>query len=132
MGGGPPARMLGAMLAVPLLAAAALGAPPVSLVTGDNGRIVRAAPAARIVVTLPANPSTGFRWKLLAPLDRRILALVSHRYVAPKTAVVGAPGKEVWRFRAVGKGRFALRLGYLRSWDPTNVERRFRVDFRVS
>jgi inhibitor of cysteine peptidase len=132
MGGGPPRTTVTAMIVAPLLAAAALGASPVMLTKADNGRVVRLARATPVVVTLPSNPSTGFRWKLLVPLDRRVLRLVSSRYVAPKSGLVGAAGTQVWRFRTVGVGRFTLRLGYLRAWDPTNVERRFRIAFRVS
>ena len=46
--------------------------------------------------------------------------------------LVGAAGTEIWRFRAVGKGKLTLRLGYFRSFAPAQVARRFRVDFRVS
>lgn len=120
------------MLAVPFLAAAALAAGPVPLHAADSGRTIRVRPATPIVLTLPSNPSTGFRWRLLRPLDRRVLTLVGHRYVAPKSALLGAPGTEVWRFRTVAVGTFRLRLGYARPSAPTRLERLFRLDFRVS
>ncbi len=132
MGGRDPGATLASMLAAPFLAALALAAPPVQLRAADNGRIVRLAPGTPVVVSLASNPSTGFRWKLLAALDGRVVRLVSHRYVAPTSRLVGAPGTEVWRFRAVGRGRVTLRLGYLRSWQPTHLERSFRVQLRVS
>jgi inhibitor of cysteine peptidase len=121
------------MLAVPLLAAAALAAPPVTLTAADNGRVVRLARATPVVLRLVENPSTGYRWKLLTPLDARVVKLVAHRFQAPRSgSPPGAPGVSVWRFTSVGRGRTALRLGYLRSWEPRNIVKRFHVDFRVS
>ena len=133
MAAGAPRRMLAAMVVAPLLAALALAAPPVALSGADNGRAVRVLPATPVVVRLATNPSTGFRWKLLVPLDARILRLVSHRYQAPPAgSALGAAGLDVWRFVTVGRGRASLRLGYLRPWQPQQVAKRFRVDFRVS
>jgi predicted secreted protein len=122
------------VLLVPVLAAAALVAPPVTLTAADNGGVVRLARGAPVVVLkLAENPSTGYRWKLLAPLDSRVVKLVSHRYrPPPKGSLVGAPGVSVWRFKAVGSGRTVLRLGYLRSWQPRTVVKRYRITFRVS
>lgn len=119
------------MILVPLLAAAALAPAPVQLGAADTGRAVTLSRATPVVVTLVSNPSTGFRWKLLVPLDKRVVKLVSHRYVAPASTLVGASGHEVWRFRTVGRGTAALRLGYVRPWAPADVERRFGVVFRV-
>ena len=120
------------MLAIPLLAAAALAGSPVSLGTAANGRTVHVASATPIVVTLPSNASTGFRWKIASPLDVAVLRLVGHAYKPSASKLVGAPGIEVWRFRTVGSGAFRLRLAYLRPWAPSQVARRFAVDFRVS
>lgn len=120
------------MLAAPFLAAATLAASPIQLHAADNGRTVRIRPATPVVVTLPSNPSTGFHWKLLQPLDRRVLKLLSHRYVAPSSNLVGVPGTEIWRFRTVKADVFRLRLGYVRPFAPKLVARLFWVDFRVS
>ena len=124
---------LGAMAVACLLVAVALIPAPIRLGARDSGHTVRVAASTPVVVRLAENPSTGFRWKLLAPLDARVLRLVSHRYEAPpKGAPLGAAGVSVWRFSAAGRGTVRLRLGYLRSWEPRKVVRRFRIDVRVS
>ena len=120
------------MLALPLLAAVALAGNPVALTGADNGRSLRVAPATPIVLTLPSNASTGYRWHILAPLDKAVLRLVAHSYRPSASTLIGAAGTEIWRFQAVGKGKLTVRLGYFRSFAPTQVARRFRVDFRVS
>ena len=119
------------MVVASLLGAAALAGGPVHVTPADNGRHLSVRPATTIVVTLPSNASTGFGWNLMQPLDAAVIRLLGHDYVAPKTPLVGAPGTEVWRFRTVGKGRVTLRLGYLRAWLPSDVERRFGLSVRV-
>jgi inhibitor of cysteine peptidase len=88
-------------------------------------------PGKATVVTLASNPSTGYEWKLLST-NRRVVRLVSHRYVAPKVERPGAGGKEIWRFAARARGTVTLVFGYLRPWLPKQVVRRVRVTIRVT
>jgi len=126
-------RTLSSMLVAPLLAAAALAGAPVTLTTADNGRTVPVHRGAVVVVKLASNPTTGFGWHLVKPLDPRVLRLVSHRYAPSSTSPpLGAGGFETWRFVARGAGRARLALAYFRSWEPKNVVRRFTVGLRVS
>jgi inhibitor of cysteine peptidase len=126
-------RTLSSMLVVPLVAAAVLAGSPVALGAADNGRAVAVHRGTAIVVKLASNPTTGFRWHLMKPLDPRVLKLVSHGYAPSSTSPpLGAGGLETWRLLAVAPGRTTLRLGYFRSWEPKNVARRFTVVIRVS
>jgi inhibitor of cysteine peptidase len=130
-GASAPAESPG-MGVVPLLVATVFAAPaPVQLGAADRRRTVRLAPATPVVLTLVSNPSTGFAWKLLTPLDKRVAKLVSHRYVAPASKLIGAAGREVWRFRALARGTTTLRLVYVRSWAPNDIEGSFTAVFRV-
>jgi predicted secreted protein len=81
----------------------------------SNGHTYSVAPATKIVVTLPSNRSTGYHWRLRVRPDPHVVKLVSHHYVVPKTKRVGAAGKEIWRFRAVGAGSVKLRLVYVQA-----------------
>jgi inhibitor of cysteine peptidase len=93
-----------------------------------------------IVLTLPSNPSTGYRWHWTyeASAGGAGLRQLSHRYVAPKTNAPGASGEEVWRLRPVGsKGSMIQGLYYgrlLRTPRPRHwsIVRRFDVDFDLS
>ena len=97
----------------------------------SNGHSYTVAPQTRIVVTLPSNQTTGFSWHLAARPDGHVVKLVSHRYVAPKTKRVGAGGKEIWRFRAVGAGSTRLRLVYEQAGQMQPVGRRYSVKIHV-
>jgi inhibitor of cysteine peptidase len=91
----------------------------VQLTQADNGATVRLARGGTLLVALPSNPSTGYRW-WVAEGSGTALELVDVRYVPPGSTmpVVGAPGTEVLQFRAVAPGVTALVLDYARSFEP--------------
>jgi predicted secreted protein len=95
-----------------------------------NGHTYSVKPQTTIVVVLPSNASTGFRWRLAARPDTQVVRVLSHRYVAPKTKRPGAAGKEVWRFRALAAGAARVRLVYVQSGHNTPA-RRFAVRLHV-
>lgn len=68
-------------------------------------------------ITLGSNPTTGYRWQLAEPLDESRLKLVGSEYKAPETERVGAGGREVWTFKAVGAGKTSIALRYVRPWE---------------
>lgn len=70
-----------------------------------------------LVVRLSSNPSTGYRWKIRSGTGRA-LSLVGRTYVPPRdTGSLGAPGTDVFRLRAVTRGKVALRIVYVRPWE---------------
>ena len=68
-------------------------------------------------VVLESNVTTGYGWQLEAPLDGAVLELVGDRYEAPDTDLVGAAGRQVLGFRAVGDGSTFIQLWYVRPFD---------------
>lgn len=75
-------------------------------------------------IELKSNATTGYQWKLAAPLDEKIVRLVSSDYIAPNTNLIGAGGKEVWVFKAVRKGKTKITLDYVRAWEKISPEMR--------
>jgi len=98
----------------------------VRLSEGDGGRPVALTQAQTLVVDLESNPSTGYRWELAGADDRVVRHVettyepygeqdsaardASERASAPAAGRVGAPVRQVMRFRAVGRGRTTLSL----------------------
>jgi inhibitor of cysteine peptidase len=72
-----------------------------------------------IVITLPENPSTGFRWSTDS-LDETVLALDGHDY-QPGGPGVGSGGTVVWRLHGKKEGRTRLALKKVRSWEADNA-----------
>ncbi len=70
-------------------------------------------------VTLCSNATTGFQWSESAQIsDQTVVQQTGHEFVSPeKTGVVGAPGNEVWNFKALKKGTSTITLDYGRPWE---------------
>lgn len=84
--------------------------------------IIQAAAGEEFTISLDANRSTGFGWQLAKPLDETIVKSVVNDYQnAPKNPdkepLVGAPGKEVWTFKALKSGKTTIEFKYVRPWE---------------
>ena len=112
---------------IPLFAAATLPAclppslfqreMPVTASLAESGSVAALMPEQPLVVRLPANPSTGYRWSYTVKGDE-VLRLDSVGGVGtPPSGMVGVPGDEVWSFRAQGVGRVVLNYVYTRPWE---------------
>jgi predicted secreted protein len=108
-----------------LKAAAALLAAGTIVNAGPaaNGRSVELQRGTKLVVSLPANASTGYPWRIVSK-PTPVLRLVSQRYVRTKSKLIGAPGQYVATFVAHAKGRTVLRLAYVRT---TQAAQRYRL-----
>jgi len=67
-------------------------------------------------VSLPANPSTGFGWKVIS-YDREFLQLLRTRYQKPAQPLPGAPGQEFFDFLPRQTGTTTIILHYQRPFD---------------
>jgi inhibitor of cysteine peptidase len=77
-----------------------------------------------LVVHLPRNPSTGFRWALVEATNPLLKAEGLPAYEAPADLKkVGATGTEVWRLRPQRSGQQDLRFEYRRPWEKGKPER---------
>ena len=83
---------------------------------------IEATAGKEFTITLDSNRTTGFGWQLAKPLDETIVKSVKNDYQnAPqnpdKTPRVGAPGKEVWTFKALKSGKTTIEFKYVRPWE---------------
>lgn len=82
--------------------------------------------------TLESNASTGFSWEISVEPDEKIIKITDHEYVEPEdTSMVGAPGEEVWKFKAEKAGKTTMVLEYVRSWEEELPEMRVTLHFNV-
>ena len=72
-------------------------------------------------VTLGSNPTTGFQWVEEAQIsDTGVLEQVKHEFIGPESEPPpppGAPGQEVWTFKALKKGTTTVSMEYSRPWE---------------
>jgi len=75
-----------------------------------------------LTVTLGSNPTTGFMWSEFAEIsDGSVIKQVSHMFAGPGTNVPGAPGEEVWTFKALKKGTTTISMEYSRPWIEEDI-----------
>src|ERR1035438_7231850 len=91
-----------------MLTAAAAEPKPIAVTVGQEFKI-----------SLQSNPSTGYLWHFAKPPDAKFLKLVSTKYQAPESKLVGAGGSGVWTFKALAEGKTALELNYQRPWEKS-------------
>lgn len=69
-----------------------------------------------LVIVLDSNLSAGYSWEV-AEIDRKVLRQVGSSEFKQESGLLGAPGKQILRFEAVGTGYTTLRLIYQRPWE---------------
>jgi inhibitor of cysteine peptidase len=102
-------------LVVGVFAAAAAAATIVKVGPRSNGKRVALHAGDALVVSLPGNATTGYRWRVRS-VDRAVLKPGAVTYVAKKSGgKVGVGGTYVLRFRALRTGITKLRLIYVQA-----------------
>ena len=72
----------------------------------------------QLILSLPSNPTTGFRWVLRDGASGVLQSLGPEVYSNPEDAgLVGAAGQSTWRFQAREAGEGRLLLTYQRPWE---------------
>src|SRR5271155_805232 len=75
---------------------------------------IRVLAGKQFSITLNANHTTGYAWRLTKPLDPAMLRQISDDYHAATFDAVGAPGEEVWTFESIAAGNIELDFEYVR------------------
>lgn len=103
-----------------------------TILTGaENGTTVHCRVADEIVVRLPENPTTGFRWQV-ATIDGPIEAAGDDFELTPPVAI-GSGGTREIRFRALNTGIAAFSLVHGQPWEGEgSVDKRFAVSVEIA
>ena len=93
--------------------------PPVTVSAAQSGTSVALAAGQDLVVRLPTNPSTGYRWAYVEPKDAVLRVDGPSTYEAAQSAgnVAGAGGIEIWKLAPLKPGQQQLRFEYRRPWE---------------
>jgi predicted secreted protein len=78
---------------------------------------IRVLAGKQFSITLNANHTTGYSWRLAKPLDPATLRQISDDYHAATSDAVGAPGEEVWTFESMAAGTVELYFEYVRPFE---------------
>lgn len=106
-------------------------AKEVRLNDGDNGKTVKVGVGGTVVLTLEANPTTGFSWTKVDKVDQNILKLERNDYKqnANPAGMVGVGGRTTIVYRALKKGKAKIDLTYMQPWEPDS---QFNTDYAVT
>ncbi|MGD8474859.1 MAG: C1 family peptidase [Anaerolineae bacterium] len=85
-----------------------------------------------LVLNLESNPSTGYSWQVQGMNPGILRQLDATEWLSSAPDKLGAPGTQVLRFAAVGKGRTNLELVYARSWETAAPAKTFSLEVRVT
>jgi inhibitor of cysteine peptidase len=91
-------------------------APPIIATETENGKTVAINQNALLIISLESNLSTGYSWRV-SKNDNSILKFVDQTTFPPKTPMPGAPGHQMFKFKAIATGSDAIELEYLRPWE---------------
>jgi len=125
-------RLLLSLVAIACISQAALAATKVITDT-DKGGVVHMKFDDRLEVRLKANPSTGYMWyieKESTPLLKLVHQTQTEVPVPAEEqpGLVGRPVFQVFTFEPRHRGDGALKLHYVRSWEPpTPEDERFEI-----
>ena len=75
----------------------------------DGNETFKATAGDTVQLTLPAQPSTGYKWVIEKP-QPNVLKQVGKPQFTPNSETMGAKGKMLWTFSVVGAGRAPVRL----------------------
>lgn len=99
----------------------AYGPREVHLTAADNGSTIELKEGQVVSITLKANPTTGYTWAVVEPLNEQVIRQVGEIEFKPESEAIGAGGVQIIRFEIVNAGQTTLKLVYHRPWE-TDVE----------
>jgi len=70
-----------------------------------------------LIVSLPSNPATGYRWSLQQAATAQLKSLGPEVFSTLDSGLVGGDGISTWRFEAGEPGQGQLLLSYQRPWE---------------
>jgi inhibitor of cysteine peptidase len=90
----------------------------------DNGRTLDVRVGTIVVIKIPENPTTGYRWQYT--VNKNILEVMDDNYVGPEDPIPGRGSTRMLKLRVAGSGEFAM--DYARSWENLPIDH-FSVSF---
>lgn len=112
----PLARLRCALPLFLLLLGACASTPPSSVsINADRQCPLALHTGQTLILSLPSNPATGYRWQIRDAADELLRSLGPE--VFKESEMIGGEGLSTWRFEARHSGQGRLLLAYQRPWE---------------
>ena len=92
-----------------------MGTKDILIIDKDHGKVFTVSLAARFIVCLKENPTTGYQWEA-DTFDPEILELVETDYSESTKGAYGGGGEKKFVFRAITKGISVIRIFLRHQW----------------
>jgi inhibitor of cysteine peptidase len=92
----------------------------------DHGKVFDIFLGNLIVIQLPENPTTGFRWKVIE-INNNIIVQKDSNFSISSNSGIGGGGTRTFSLTAIGEGCTKVKLKLLREWEPQNFVDSFEV-----
>lgn len=90
-------------------------------------------PGAVFSIAVESNASTGYTWTISSAPDRRLVRLMGSVYQKSNPNLAGAPGKQIWTFKALSHGKTSIELKYARPWEKdVPAEKLFLYNIKIN
>lgn len=83
----------------------------------DTGATVEVRTGEKVLIALPGNPTTGYRWGPSTELSEGVLDPIPGADYRPDSPLIGAGGTFLFRYEAAGVGVADLNFVYHRPWE---------------
>jgi inhibitor of cysteine peptidase len=103
----------------------------ITLTKTDKGKTITAHTGDVVMIRLPENPTTGYRWAI-DQADETALAAQDATFAAVPGGATGSGGTRTFAFAVKRSGTVHLQLKLLRSWSgDSSIIERFDVTLQV-
>ena len=106
----------------------------IKVYASDNGGEIVCKPGDVILLSLKANPTTGYDWEVVEPPDDSVIQVGEREFSqsVKDEKLTGAGGVDQWRIQAIQPGRAHLELVHRRHWEKdVEPHDRFSLDIVV-
>ena len=114
----PPARLI-PLLGLSLLTACAQQPAHNVTLEGQSDCPQQLHVGQQLIVSLPSNPTTGYRWAIQDSAGGVLRSLGPEVYTSSDNGqLLGSGGQSTWRFQVFAPGSARLRLTSQQPWEP--------------
>lgn len=96
------------------------GDPPLYMMSGEHETRIAVRQAGDFLIKIKSNPTTGYSWALLKPVDEKILkfkGLKEEDDQEIEQPLIGQPTYEIFVLEALAPGKTTVELQYRRPWE---------------
>lgn len=97
----------------------------------DNGREITLRVGERLMVALPGNPTTGYKWEIESEPSTAIVKRIEGTNYRPTSTLIGGGGIFYFRYEAFQVDAGNLTLAYRRPWEALPPEKTFAITVKV-